>query len=55
VNKRALENPGHDLHVPVGVRLETGAGQDDIVVVDEKEPEVGVAPVVVGTEGEGMM
>jgi hypothetical protein len=35
--------------------LETGAGQDNIVVVDEEEPEVGVTSVVVGTEREGMM
>src|SRR5437763_1704483 len=32
VDQRPLEDPRHDLHVAVGMRLEAGAGGDDVVV-----------------------
>ena len=50
--RRAVEHPGHDLHVAVRVRLEAAARRDDVVVVDEQQPEVGVRRVVVVPERE---
>ena len=55
VHQRALQHPGDDLHVLVRMGLEAGARLDDVVVVDQQQPVVGVGPVVVTAEAEAVL
>src|SRR5271157_5403573 len=54
VLERAFENVGDDLHVPVPMRLEAGAGPDPVLVDDPQRTKAHVLWIVVMTEGEGM-
>lgn len=55
MDEGSLKHPGDDLHVPVGVDLEAGPGQDDVVVVDQQQAVVGVVGVVVLAERERVL
>ena len=55
VDQGALEHPGDDLHVLVRVGVEPGAGVDDVVVVHQQQPVVGVGAVEVVAEGERVL
>src|SRR4051812_43334256 len=55
VDQGPLHHPGHDLHVPVRVRLEAEARRHDVVVVDQQQPVVLVVVVVVVAEREGVL
>ena len=52
VHQRPAQHPGDDLHVAVRVGVEPGAGRDDVVVVHQQQPVVGVRGVVVAAERE---
>src|ERR1700721_4445319 len=43
MNQRAVQHPGHDLHVAVRMGFESGAGRDGVVVVDHEHAVVRVA------------
>jgi hypothetical protein len=45
-----LQYPGHDLHIAVWVGVESASGLDDVVVVHQQQPVVGVVRVVVVAE-----
>src|SRR5207248_3345351 len=50
----AVEHPGDDLHVAVGVGVEPGVWGDDVVVAHEQQPVVRVLGVVVIAEAEAV-
>ena len=49
-----LQHPGHYLHVPVWVRVESCCGRDDVVVIHQEQPVMGVVRIVVVAERERM-
>ena len=55
VDEGAPEHPGDDFHVPVWMGLESRSGGDNVVVVDEQQPVMGVTGVPVVAEGEGVL
>src|ERR1700742_149442 len=44
MNQGTVQHPGHDLHVPVRMGLEPGAGRDGVVVADDEHAMVGIGP-----------
>ncbi len=50
-----VEDPGDDLHVSMGMRLEAGATGNTVVVQHQELPVVGVVGVMVPTETERML
>lgn len=54
VGEGAIEDPGDDLHIAVGVGAEAGAGHDDVVVDDPEGAEAHVFGVIIAAEGEGV-
>ncbi len=55
VLQRPLQHPRDDLHVAVRVGVEPGSRRDDVVVVDEQQPVVGVRRVVIAAERERVL
>ena len=51
----AVEDPGDDLHVAVGMRGEARPGPHPVVVADQQQPVVGVLGVVVPGEAEAVL
>src|SRR3546814_6491337 len=51
---RALQYVGDDLHVPMPVLVEAGAGQDAVLVDDAKRPETRMVGVAIAPEGEAV-
>ena len=54
VDQRALEHPGDDLHVAVGVGIKSRTRCHDVIVAHHQQSVVGVRRVVVVAEREGM-
>src|SRR3546814_7661956 len=50
VGERALQYVGDDLHVPMPVLVEAGAGQDAVLVDDAKRPETRMVGVAIAPE-----
>jgi hypothetical protein len=55
VDQRTLQHPGDDLHVLVGMGVETHPRPDDVVVVDQQQAVTGVRGVVLAAERERVL